>query len=175
MTDRRLCQIQDNQMTHITDYIQNSGGYLDFITDQRCQSYWRGYVGQSKGLIRRLIDHINAVRQGQHYTLHYHVVWKGQGHRSVNFIMIWRIEEEKHEDVLAVSNNILEMVMCRIFQTLPSNTLERYSGARAQAEPYSTLGLNIVPPTLQSVPLSSSRKHGFTFELTESPDPDIQE
>ncbi|PCG91378.1 Hypothetical protein PENO1_094110 [Penicillium occitanis (nom. inval.)] len=177
ITIDRLRQIRDNQLPHIAEYIQNSSGYLDFITDQRCGSYWRGYVGQSDELLRRIVDHINAIKQGQHDTLHYHVVWKGQGHRSANFIMLWKIVDSLAEDevLLAVSNNVLEMVMCRIFQTLPPNTLERYSGARTQTEPYSTLGLNIVAPTLQSIPLSSSEKTGFISELTESPDPDIQE
>ena len=91
--------------------------------------------------------------------------------------MLWEIVDSLTEDevLLTVSNNVLEMVMCRIFQTLPPNTLERYSGARTQAEPYSTLGLNIVPPTLQSIPLSTSEKTVFISELTESPDPDTQE
>jgi hypothetical protein len=118
---------------------------------------------------------MNAVKQGKHHTLHYYVVWKGQGHRSANFLLLWKLKSYlgTNEGVVTVYNNILEMFMCRVFQSLPFNTLKRYSGINQEEHP--TLGLNIVPPLLQSRKLSSSVRHLFNCELQNSPDQDVRE
>jgi hypothetical protein len=67
--------------------------------------------------------------------------------------------------------NILEMAMCRTFETLPNGVLEEYFGLRRGD--IGNLGLNIVPPILQSLRLGPNRRMQFSAGLERSADPDI--
>ena len=78
-----------------------------------------------------------------------------------------------HRASQAVFQNVLEMTMCRAFESLPGNILEAYFGPKEDGRPYSNLGLNILPPLLQGLSLSPSIRKSFSFNLETSTDPDI--
>jgi len=49
------------------------GGYLDYITDTRCDFYFRLYVGQATYLADRVAKHVAAMARDDVSTLHYYV------------------------------------------------------------------------------------------------------
>ncbi|KKA21257.1 hypothetical protein T310_4698 [Rasamsonia emersonii CBS 393.64] len=132
------------------DHWPPNSGYLDYITDNRNQHYWRAYVGQSEAPLLRIKHHMRTIYSGDHDTLHYYIVHKGSGHRQANFIRLWTIVYPPTMDtsVLVVTSNVLEMVMTRAFQSHLPEVLEKYFGGPPDMEgsKYSGVGLNIVPP-----------------------------
>ncbi|KAH8692894.1 hypothetical protein BGW36DRAFT_430639 [Talaromyces proteolyticus] len=152
------------------------GGYLDYITDSRSVDYWRGYIGQSKNLKARITQHKNAILSGDDNTLHYYILVKGTGYRSANFLRLWTLDLDSSMDqtLATLATNVLEMVFCKAFQTLPAATLERYFGSPV-SESYSTIGLNVLPPLYQNLPLGGSFLQRFTLYCETSLDTEIQE
>jgi hypothetical protein len=64
--------------------------YLDFVTDVRCQEWFRLYVGQTNEPHRRIVhQHIQKVLKGSTKSLHYYIIWLGNGNRRVNSIRLW--------------------------------------------------------------------------------------
>lgn len=113
----------------------------------------------------RIRQHMKAILDSKCDTLHYYIIWKGEGHRQANFVRLWTLilPEEVDQSVHIVFNNILEMIMARIFQTLPLEILQKWFGAVARNS-HSEIGLNVVPPLYQE----------FKIHLEKSPDPEIQ-
>lgn len=73
-------------------------------------------------------------------TLHYYLIWKGNGHRTADFIRLCTLilPDGMDEGILAIFNNILVMVMARVFQSLPPKTLEEWFGAIDQTSSMSS-------------------------------------
>lgn len=140
---------------------------MDYVTDERNASYWRGYVGQSNSL--------NIQKKND--TLHYYVIWKGNGKRAASFIRLWTLTPDSgiDEATRVLFTNMLEMIMCRAFQTLPEAELERFFPTSPDSYHYSTLGLNVVPPLYQNLNLNSSRRSHFILGLEKSVDADLRE
>jgi hypothetical protein len=76
--------------------------------------------------------------------------------------------------VKLVFENFLEMVMCRIFQSLPLSSLEEIFGPCPNGQ-YSGLGLNVISPLLQGRSLSPYSRHKVVQLLSTSPDFEIRE
>ena len=68
--------------------------------------------------------------------------------------------------------NFLEMLFCGAFQSLPHETLEEYFGP-GFLWGYSGLGLNVVPPLLQTSRITAFQKGFHTSRLARSLDPQI--
>lgn len=149
-----------------------NGGYLDYVVDRRFPSYWRAYVGQSTNLKARLTQHSTAIRHGAENSLHYYIVKAGGGERNANMIRLWLLPNlgEPLETTLILFNNVLEMTMCRAFQTLPPHTLKEAFGPQE----YTGVGLNIVSPLLQGKELPPTARGKCISLLEASPDPEIR-
>lgn len=167
-------QIFERQSKECNLWRQNSG-YLSFIVDNRDPNYIRYYVGQSQNPASRIKQHMKAIVDAKCDTLHYYVVWKGEGHRRANFIRLWNLilPEKLDESIHNIFNNILEMVMARLFQSLPSNVLKTWFGV-ADEGPYSKFGLNVVPPLYQGISLEAVVRQEFKVQLNDSLDSDIR-
>lgn len=67
-------------------------GYLDYVTDDRDAEYFRNYVGQAtNGEVRILSNHCLNILNGHHDTLHYYIIWSGNGHRKANSVRLWTL------------------------------------------------------------------------------------
>jgi len=55
-------------------------GYVDYITDDRDYEYVRMYHGQ-------------AIVEGCNDSLHYFLLWPGNGHPTANFLGVWKLLE----------------------------------------------------------------------------------
>lgn len=148
---------------------------MDIVTDSRNNEYWRAYPGQSKEPPGRIKIHNRAILRGSRSTLHYYVIAQGQGYRAANWLKLWEVPRDTQLSCTsrAVALNVLEMTMCRAFQSLPGSSLEAYYGPSADGKPYSNLGLNIIPPVLQGLSLGPSVRKSFSLGLEKSLDPDI--
>lgn len=148
-------------------------GYLDYITDSRCQAYLRAYVGQSEdGYSRIFLEHTQAILQGKNDTLHYFIPWIGNGYRSANFIKLWELKPDSYTEYEreAVAD-ILETLFCLFFQTISEPLL--LSG-HCQPQSGSSFGLNVVPPLYQHQRITQSEKAPFTFSVSKSTDPQVK-
>lgn len=153
-----------------------AGGYVDGITDDRDSSYFRGYVGQSSRLpIRISIEHPSEIRNGSTRTLHYFVLARGQGHRYANFLRLWSTPaliadaNQERSTSFQLVQNVLKMLFCRVFGTLPRNVLEDFFGSANT----SNIGLNNLPPLFQGTNASSSTRAKYLAYHQDSADPDI--
>jgi hypothetical protein len=94
------------------------GGYLDFVTDIRDDSYLRFYVGQSTCIGLRIREHIRAILTGNLDTLHYYILQLGNGQRNANFLRLWTHISDISESTEKASfrrglyRNLLEMLFC---------------------------------------------------------------
>lgn len=123
-------------------------------------------------LIRRIPQHITEVVQGHIHTLCYWVASKPG--RQLNFIRLWEIIEEEEEDTyqsLELLNNLLEMIFCLGFQSLPLPTLNRFLGAQE----FSLRGLNVISPLLQNITLSLNERAECRQWLRFSPSLETQQ
>ena len=84
-------------------------------------------------------------------------------------VLWWRWRKEVH----MLLSNILEMVMCRAFQSLPGFLIEEYFGLLPDGREYSNLGLNIAHLWYRGSAFPHKRRT-FTLHLTVSKDPEIQ-
>ncbi|KAJ5587269.1 uncharacterized protein N7459_003034 [Penicillium hispanicum] len=152
------------------------GGYVNIVTDLRNHEYWRAYPGRSKEPLERIKVHNRQILRGSVSTLHYYIISQGQGHRKANWLKLWQVPEglQVSSTFRAVALNVLEMTMCRAFQSLPGDILETYYGPNEDGRPYSNLGLNIIPPVLQGLSLGPSARKSFSLGLEISPDSDIK-
>lgn len=96
------------------------------------------------------MEHINAIMSGHYDTLHYYIVYLGNGARCASFITLWRLDEDT--DDLAWTRfrqNALELFFCFIFQTLPYRAMDEISEQHTRIGKYEALGLNILSPLFQ--------------------------
>ncbi|KAL5338938.1 hypothetical protein BJX70DRAFT_398139 [Aspergillus crustosus] len=165
----RATQSQEQDKTPWMPY----SGYMDYVTDSRDLKYWRVYIGQSKNPPSRISQHIRNIINGHDDTLHYYVILQGKGYRSANFIRLWTLvcPDYVPSSVQDIFANILEMVMCRAFESLPKGVLEEYFGHLSDKS--SNLGLNIIPPIFQSLRLAPMHRKQFKMGLETSGDQNI--
>ncbi|KAJ5808567.1 hypothetical protein N7474_009836 [Penicillium riverlandense] len=149
------------------------GGYLLYITSSEAEEFWRPYAGQGSLLKRRIPQHITEVLHGRNNTLCYWVASKPG--RQLNFIRLWEIieEDEDTRQSIELLNNLLEMVFCLAFQSLPLPTLERFLGAGTEG--FSLQGLNVISPLLQNVILTPKERAECRSWLAHSPSYETQE
>jgi len=153
-------------------YKCQNGGYLDFVTDSRDNTYIRFYVGQSIVILFRVDKHIREILKGSCTTLHYYILQLGPGCRTSNWLRLWTIPDKfdrppTHQELL---QNFLEMLFCGAFQSLPTEELIRHFGDKLKIS--SNVGLNVLSPLLQGLDLSD--RESFKASLLNSPDPEIR-
>ncbi|KAJ9366058.1 hypothetical protein DTO282E5_9258 [Paecilomyces variotii] len=153
-------------------------GYLSYVKDLRNSQYWRAYVGQSSKPAHRIKQHMDAYFKRDQSTLHYYILSKARSHRSMGFIPLWSIplsdSDESETCRHLLLSNVLEMVMCRAFQTLSNAALQKFFGDADKSE-YANVGLNILPPLLQGLEVSRSTRRLYTKGFEDSPDPQVQQ
>lgn len=176
--------IFDQQSENI-DLWNDSGGYLNFIHDERSGVYMRFYVGQSFVLRRRIPYHVHQILLGSTQSLHYFLLAKGEGNRNSCFLKLWDSpacpwssetwsSEQIKKEWDAFFANILEMAFCYVFQSLPADTLETYFGPSDCPDGYAGIGLNVISPLLQNIALDQATRNWYTLSVIQSRDADIQ-
>jgi hypothetical protein len=150
VTRKHLDKIMAQQKSEDEAVVETSMGYLDYVVDSRDACYVRFYVGQSLSPRRRIFSqHNQSMLRGENSTLHYFILWLGNGSRSANFIKLWSFPKGKGDSdtMQDISmRNILEAVFCRAFSTHHGSltTWDKTDGLQ------SGYGLNIMTPLVQS-------------------------
>ncbi|KAI1277581.1 hypothetical protein F5Y07DRAFT_407170 [Xylaria sp. FL0933] len=117
------------------------GGYLDFVTDDRDPQWLKLYVGQYTVAVRRILrQHSQSILNGSYESLHYFILWMGNGHRAANFLRLWQFPDSPTDPWYKVRANILEYCFCKAFRSLV--TIHADSSNR-------TPGLNVLSPLVQ--------------------------
>ncbi|RMJ21974.1 hypothetical protein PHISP_07151, partial [Aspergillus sp. HF37] len=162
--------ITSDMQQDLGDVKGQTGGYLAIVTDTAESTYWRPYIGQSSNLHRRFSQHRQAFNQKDESALNYFIMSR-HGSRQLNFMLLWKISEDKlkRDDTL---NNLLEMLMCLAFQSLPLP--QQLRGILPDYHPTATTGLNVVSPLLQGIQLNNQEKYVYRRELLFSADPEIR-
>ncbi|KAH7309675.1 hypothetical protein B0I35DRAFT_440443, partial [Stachybotrys elegans] len=144
------------------------GGYMSAITDDRKSDYLRLYVGQSKTLCRRILrGHTQEILRSSYSTLHYFIIWLGNGHRTANFSLLWSAPPDSiWDDWLSLQFNLLEALFCRAFQT-------HHGCLSPEADRRPGMGLNIISPLLQGRIMSEVQKLQQVGQVSSSSDPQI--
>jgi len=112
----------------------------------------------------RINTHIQAFINGDESTLHYHIYQLGQGHRSFHFIRTFSFNPDSsmEYDKYFLFLNVLEMVMCLSFQTLPYSTIIKFLPFECVEEvKFHSIHLNIAPPLLQGQTVTAEMKKGL--------------
>ena len=150
-------------------------GYLDFITDDRMWEWLRLYVGQCVNGLRRIVNsHIQIVLRGDYDSLHQFIVWLGNGHRTMNFIRLWKFPEyhhpeneseettEREKSWRSMKMNFLEALFCKAFSTHHGILNRLPEDSREQAQYYKsdrrTFGLNLMAPLAQNGYVFSAKR-----------------
>ncbi|KAK1763475.1 hypothetical protein QBC33DRAFT_622894 [Phialemonium atrogriseum] len=147
-------------------------GYLDYVTDDRNDEYIRPYSGQTnKGPRRIIVQHAQSILLNKSNSLHYFVIWVGNGHRQANFIMLWSALPQDWNDWMQLRFNMLEAIFCSAFQS--------HHGCLAlpdELPDHANLGcgLNMISPLMQSAKTSELKKLRHVGALGNSKDPQIQ-
>ena len=156
ITPQRLQQVKGAQPVMSDRHWWQSGGYLDFITDDRDIFYQRYYVGQSTNVAHRVNFHITAMLYGDTSTLHYYIHTLGGGHRASNFIRLFNVDKSDAINIddgmrldKGLMMNMLEMTMTLAFQSLPRNVLEIYLLPNVMLNTHPTIHLNVANPLFQ--------------------------
>lgn len=145
---------------------ESSVGYCDYITDTRNPEYVRLYIGQTKSAERRiLLQHIQAIRRGDHSSLHYFILWLGNGHRTANFLRLWSFSNEQEDSWSQMCSNFLESLFCIAFST--------HHGCLSKNQSENGFGLNIISPLVQSVRMMEHEKAQYSVALKGAGDPQI--
>lgn len=150
------------------------GGYLDAITDDRDVDYLRLYVGQSKGLENRIYDtHRLEILMFSTKSLHYFILWLGNGHRKDRFLQLWSVPEgTAWDDWQQIRFNLLESLFCRVFSTHHGSLLPLEDVATATGLGY---GLNIISPLMQGIFMTQMQKSQQCSAMMQSPDNQIRQ
>ena len=150
-------------------------GYLDYVTDDRDEDYVRNYVGQcALGHRRILSQHAQSILRGTHDSLHYFILWLGNGHRAANFLRLWSFSDTDSSDATEwhqMRTNILEATFCRAFAShhgMLEAIQDTYEGSGLG------LGLNIMSPLLQGAALDVGMAVRALSGCTRSSDAQIQ-
>ncbi|KAJ3566063.1 hypothetical protein NPX13_g7276 [Xylaria arbuscula] len=138
VTPALLQEVKEQQSSEWT----RGGGYIDFVTDDRNPLWLRLYVGQYTIAIRRILrQHSQNILKGSYESLHYFILWMGNGHRSAKFIRLWQFPDSCNDTWYKVRANILEYCFCVAFRSLV--TTQEDDGNRA------LVGLNVLSPLIQ--------------------------
>lgn len=148
-------------------------GYLDYVTDSRLEEYFRIYVGQSGHRLARIMQqHIQSVLQSKRNSLHYFILWIGNGFRSANFLRLWSFQDDEPVvDWYHTKCDILELLLCVFFDSL---SLQSIIIQKRRDENPTTWGLNVLTPLYQHKPMSECRRLPFIWEKQRSLDPQIR-
>lgn len=166
-------------------------GYLDFITDDRDDNWHRLYVGQCMEVLRRLVNgHAQYVLQASTSTLHYFIIWIGNGHRAANFIRLWSMEDEaekvtdkleaaKKDEWRRITMNLLEALFCQAFSThhgildriSPNSDAEEEATVTLQEK--SSFGLNLMTPLAQNGAMIDWKRAKYLMPALKTPDEQI--
>jgi hypothetical protein len=170
VTAQVLDEIRKSQNAPSSDDV----GCLVYITDRRCHQYPRLYVGQTIRSWRRiLVEHVQAILRGNVSSLHYFILWLGNGYRSANFLRLWTLPTGKDDRWRQATTNILECLFVRVLRSHHGTC----SPKDAQLDPNPLLdgyGLNIMSPLLQRHALKDGDTIPFVMPTTRSPDPQIR-
>ncbi|TPX17021.1 uncharacterized protein E0L32_012331 [Thyridium curvatum] len=145
-------------------------GYIDFVTDDRDDKYFRLYHGQAKCASRRILrEHNQAIFSSANDTLHYYILWVGNGHRVANFLKAWALPREHREthgkDWSDMMMTFLEYVIIRAFRA--HHGLLYYG--ESDDSPLG-FGLNVMSPLVQGRAVSDVLRADFKGPLLHSPD-----
>lgn len=124
-------------------------GYLSFTTDSRDPDYFRIYVGQTSKGGRRILEHRTAFLSEHCDTLHYYISFLGRDHRESQFFTLWVLNGDGRDAWTRFRQNVLELLFCFLFQTLPRATLQPYFAVYMAEGEYEAMGLNILSPLFQ--------------------------
>ncbi|KAF5865323.1 hypothetical protein ETB97_004531 [Aspergillus alliaceus] len=134
----------------------DNSGYLDYVMDDRNMGYWRPYVGQSLCAERRIKQHVKGSAKPIADTLHYFVIQKDNGMRTMDYVRLWSFTDSGilDQETQSIFSKLLEMSFAFAFQSLPFDTLERYFGCPAETS-YSDLASDVLAPLAQGISLRS--------------------
>uniref|UniRef100_A0A8H7NKH2 Uncharacterized protein n=1 Tax=Bionectria ochroleuca TaxID=29856 RepID=A0A8H7NKH2_BIOOC len=109
------------------------GGYVLIGLDDRDKYYIRYYIGQSFRLSTRVcIQHAEAIWNSDTRRLCYYVLTKGKGYRSASFVRLWSTDfstiQTLPDKQIELLQNVLEMVFCLTFESLPASVLKAFLG-----------------------------------------------
>ena len=126
----RLRSIQEAQGTAIRDPRPGSKGYCNFVSDDRDDQYLRFYIGQATVLVFRIYYHSLAILKGKADTLQYYILQLGNGSRTANFLLLWDllVEVQRVPQHRSLMQNFLQMLFCRVFESLPGSILHEFFG-----------------------------------------------
>lgn len=152
-------------------------GYLDFITDSRDREWLRLYVGQCAEVLRRVVNgHAQSILKASIDSLHYFMIWLGNGCRSANFIRLWKVEDHEDDDWKKIRMNLLEALFCQAFST-HHGVLDRIlpTPGRDQFTFYErpSYGLNLMTPLAQVGTLIDWKRSNYIIPALKTPDEQI--
>ncbi|KAB8210838.1 hypothetical protein BDV34DRAFT_220017 [Aspergillus parasiticus] len=148
-------------------------GYASFVTDVRQIDWWRMYCGQCFLAWRRIMcQHTQAILRSSTSSLHYYILWIGNGNRTAHFFKLWEFPEDTLDDSwYQIRSNILEAVFCKAFRT-HHGMLNRIDCLDSRTKSY---GLNIMTPLVQGyVTLSKALRVKANAGPSQSPDAQIK-
>ncbi|KAJ5083337.1 hypothetical protein N7456_012764 [Penicillium angulare] len=176
VTRKLLDEVQKSQSSSSDQ--ADSSRYMDFVTDDRNDEYFRPYVGQSFEPQKRIRQsHKRDIQENSHFSLHHFILWIGNGHRTAHFIRLWSLPrfntDEKNNQWIKAKMNLLEALFRKAFQAhhgfmeLPLDKDSRFDKVRS-------FGLNVMTPLAQSQPDLTSNTNRRTFTDLPGGSPDIQ-
>lgn len=146
-------------------------GYCDYITDDRDPDYFRLYIGQTNNSVRRVVlTHAQCILRGEYSSLHYFILWMGNGHRAANFLRLWSFSQQADSESSQLRNNILESLFCRAFGSHYGSLAPEVDDSPAGTG----FGLNIMSPLLQNVRMASYDRALYVPAIKKSGDPQIR-
>ena len=139
-----------------------AGGYVDFITDDRMETYRREYHGQSILLHTRVSAHVRHMKAGNQSTLHYYIFSLGRGHRTPNFLRTFHFDLDNSKTQMAMEErsllmNILELAMAFAFRSLPDDILQEWWPSDSTFVKRYNVHLNVAHPLQQWASLVTPR------------------
>jgi hypothetical protein len=152
-------------------------GYLDFVTDSRDREWLRLYVGQCVEVLRRVVNgHAQSILKTSIDSLHYFMIWLGNGSRSANFIRLWKVEEHEDDDWKKIRMNLLEALFCQAFSThhgvldriIPTPGTDQFTLYERPS-----YGLNLMTPLAQDGPLIDFTRSNYIIPALKTPDEQI--
>ncbi|KAL4952872.1 hypothetical protein BDW69DRAFT_14442 [Aspergillus filifer] len=135
----------------------------------------RFYVGQSMEPIRRIMQHTAAASRQVPATLHYFILWKGDGRRAMYLLRLWTSwnQDDLDEEAYVIFTNLLEKSLAMAFQSLSLPDAETFFVTVLGAS-YSNVGLNVLSPLYQGIGLRYHVRQVLTTETQTSRDPQIR-
>lgn len=119
-----------------------------------------------------MYQHAQKLLEASYDSLHYFVVWLGNGHRTANILQLWGFPPETDTDDqwYRIRANILESVFCRVFGKHHGQLL----AANDDAPTLGGISLNIVSPLIQGGKTLEMPTLAAAEAMNRSPDPQIR-